>query len=88
MFRVEKGFCNKKDGVLGVLGWSLLETLHFEGPELEYPLKDFQNVWLSFFLKSLYEKSNTFKPLLNPYFRAICYAVGPWDPPPGDKGLI
>ena len=40
------------------------------GPKLGYPLKIFQNFRLDIFIKSFYEKSNTFHLLLNTYFRA------------------
>ena len=54
------------------------------------PPKEFQIFWSNIFLKSSFEKSNTFWPLLNTYFRVFsdllsCGSLGP--PPPGDKGL-
>ena len=34
-----------KNGVMAVLGWSFLETPHFEGPKRGYPL---QKIWIFF----------------------------------------
>ena len=50
--------------------------------------KRFQNFWFKSFIKSIYEKSNTFQPLLNIHFRAFgdvqsCGSFGP--PPPGSQ---
>ena len=56
------------------------------GPKLGYPLTNFQNFRLDIFIKSFYEKSNTFHLLLNTYFRASSDSLscGSWvfRPPP------
>ena len=72
-----------KMGSLAVLGWSFLETPHFEVLKWGYPFDFFsRSFWLNIFLKSLFEKSNTFQQLLNTYFRAFsdllsCGPLGP-----------
>ena len=44
-------------GSWAVMGYSFLETLHFDGQKWGYPPKEFKIFWLNIFLKSLYEKS-------------------------------
>ena len=63
-----KGFCNKKVGSLAALGCSFFGDTTLWGANGGYPLEIF---WLTSFLNSLYEKSNTFQPLSHTYSRAI-----------------
>ena len=78
IFRVEKDSAIKKWGHRQCWGGHFWRLRTLRGKMGVPHEKKVQNFWLNIFLKPLCEKSNTFQPILNIYFRAFSDWLSFW----------